>query len=167
MHHAAQIRQQLQSNIKALQKSQKETDALTLEKLIFDAQSCEHLSENDTNKARQVLENWKRIREMETRLENALREVETAFELSKAIHEAAAVGVKTSIARKVLKWMQSLEKSMQHVSTSQAQCSRLKSVIDDAERGGVSPKLISKARSLLLDTLATRSQVVFDLSDST
>ena len=158
LHSAFKLRQQLQNGVKTLQKHHRKVDAAALEEAIQSAAACQHLLEEDTLKAQEALDHWNSIQKMEEHLHHVIQGAEESNEVSRAIHEASAAGVKTQTAKKILKLMQNVEGAMQQLVDHTADCKELKSVIEEAEKGGVGLRLINRARAHLVDIQAARAQ---------
>jgi len=158
LHDAAKVQQQLQNCTKMLQKHQRKVDAVALEEAIQSASHCWHLVEEDATTAQQALDHWNCMQRMEEHLSVVIRDAHESSQVLKAVQEAAAVGVRTQSAKRILKLMQNVEHGVEQLRDRTITSSQLRVVIDEAESGGVSQAMVSKTRSLLRNAQASQAK---------
>jgi len=158
LHDASKIKQQLIDGTAALHKNKRNIDAEALKEIINQASNCWHLIEDDALKARNALEIWEYAQKIEKHLESAIRQAVQSTDLSKAIQEASAAGIKTRGAKRILKMMQIVENSVRKMRVN-SDCSGLKAVISEAEKVGVNSQFLSKAKYLVHCALSDQARV--------
>lgn len=114
----------------------------------------------DTAKASAALFQWHAAASAEEKLARTLREGGTAHQLSRAIQEAAAMGVQVQGARKMLKLIQGVEAAVTAVAEADGPSNpaTLKARIDAAEQGGCPPAVLSAPRQLLAKLLVAEAR---------
>lgn len=126
--------------------------------MIEEASEWGDLLTSDTSKATTALTQWRAAASAEEKLSRTLREGGTAHQLSRAIQEAAAVGVPVEGARKMLKLVQGLEGAVAAVADGSSNPATLKSRIEAAEQGGCPPAVLAGPKQLLTKLLVAEAR---------
>ena len=134
------------------------THAPTHAKVIEDASEWGELLSADTAKATAALTQWRAAASAEEKLARTLREGGTAHQLSRAIQEAAAMGVHVEGARKMLKLIQGVEAAVAAVGDGPQNPAALKTRIDAADQGGCPPAVLAAPRRLLAKILISEAR---------
>jgi hypothetical protein len=103
---AVQVRANLDAATRALDRGQREEDAVALEAALAATEAspaCAALLGDTLRAARRRLTNWRAVAASEARLQRALRDGVATAALARAVQDASAAGVKVTVAKKTLK----------------------------------------------------------------